>query len=67
MTQANRSVITQGSIEVLEQMDGPINLTVFATKDDANNGDTFRQGIINFVARYQRTKRDIKIKFIKSS
>ena len=64
ITQANRSVLTQGSIEVLEQMDGPINLTVFATKDDANNGITFRQGMINFIARYQRTKRDIKIKFI---
>ena len=41
-----------------------INLTVFATKDDVNNGDTFRQGIINFIARYQRTKSDINIKFI---
>ena len=45
-------------------MPHPINLTVFATKDDVNNGDTFRQGIINFVSRYQRTKSDISIKFI---
>jgi len=64
MTQAKRSVLTQGSIEVLEQMDGPINLTVFATKDDVNNADTFRRGIINFVARYQRSKSDINLKFI---
>jgi ABC-type uncharacterized transport system involved in gliding motility auxiliary subunit len=64
ITQANRNTLTQGSIEVLENMKNPINLTVFATKDDVNNGDTFRQGIINFVARYQRTKSDINIKFI---
>ena len=64
ITQANRNTLTQGSIEVLDNMKGPINLTVFATKDDVNNGDTFRQGIINFIARYQRTKSDINIKFI---
>ena len=64
ITQANRNTLTQGSIEVLENMTSPINLTVFATKDDVNNGDTFRQGIINFIARYQRTKSDINMKFI---
>ena len=64
ITQANRNTLTQGSIEVLDNMKGPINLTVFATKDDVNNGDTFRQGIINFIARFQRTKSDINIKFI---
>ena len=64
ITQANRNTLTQGSIEVLENMTGPINLTVFATKDDVNNGDTFRQGIINFIARFQRAKNDINIKFI---
>ena len=61
MTQANRSVLTKGSIEILEQMSGPINLTIFATNDDANNGNTFRQGIINFIAKYQRSKGDIKM------
>ena len=66
VTQANRNTLTQGSIEVLENMPNPINLTVFATKDDVNNGDTFRQGIINFVSRYQRTKSDLSIKFISS-
>ena len=64
ITQANRNTLTEGSIGVLEEMDGPINLTVFATKDDVNKGDNFRQGIINFIARYQRSKPDIFIKFI---
>lgn len=64
ITQANRNTLTTGSINVLKQMKGPISLTVFASKDDVNNGDTFRQGIINFMIRYQRTKPDINIKFI---
>jgi ABC-type uncharacterized transport system involved in gliding motility auxiliary subunit len=64
LTQANRNTLTTGSINVLKQMQGPITLTVFASEDDVNNGDTFRQGIINFMARYQRTKPDINVKFI---
>lgn len=64
MTQANRSVLTQGSIEVLDGMDGPVSLTVFASNDDANKGETFRQGIVNFIAKYQRAKSDFTIKFI---
>ena len=64
ITQANRNTLTTGSINVLKQMQGPITLTVFASEDDVNNGDTFRQGIINFMTRYQRTKPDINIKFI---
>ena len=64
ITQANRNTLTTGSINILKQMQGPITLTVFASEDDVNNGDTFRQGIINFMTRYQRTKPDINIKFI---
>jgi ABC-type uncharacterized transport system involved in gliding motility auxiliary subunit len=64
ITQANRNTLTTGSINVFKQMQGPITLTVFASEDDVNNGDTFRQGIINFMARYQRTKPDINVKFI---
>ncbi|MSQ80866.1 MAG: ABC transporter [Candidatus Methylopumilus sp.] len=64
ITQTNRNTLTSGSINVLKQMQGPITLTIFASEDDVNNGDTFRQGIINFMTRYQRTKPDINIKFI---
>ena len=53
ITQANRNILTQGSVNVLKQMKEPINITVFATKDDAvtlerpeplpmkNDADTF--------------------------
>ncbi len=64
ITQANRNTLTKGSIDVLKQMKGPVHLTVFASKDDPNNGDTFRKGLADFVSRYQRTKPDIYLKFI---
>jgi ABC-type uncharacterized transport system involved in gliding motility auxiliary subunit len=40
---------------------------VYATKDDASSGDVFRKGIVDFVARYQRDKKDIRLKFINPS
>jgi ABC-type uncharacterized transport system involved in gliding motility auxiliary subunit len=67
ITQANRNILTQGSVNVLKQMKAPINITVFATKDDASSGDNFRKGMIDFVARYQREKKDITLTFINPS
>ena len=40
ITQASRNLLTQGSVEVLKQMRDPVNITVFATNDDASRGDT---------------------------
>ncbi len=67
ITQANRNILTQGSVNVLKQMKAPINVTVYATKDDASGGDNFRKGMIDFMARYLREKKDIKLKFINPS
>ena len=67
ITQANRNILTQGSVNVLNQMKEPINITVFATKDDASGGDNFRKGMIDFVARYQRAKKNVNLKFINPS
>lgn len=64
ITQASRNLLTQGSVEVLEQMKDPVNITVFATNDDASRGDTFRKGMLDFIARYQRAKQDIRLTFI---
>lgn len=64
ITQANRNLLTQGSVEVLAQMKDPVNITVFVTNDDPSRGDTFRKGMLDFVARYQREKKDIKLTFI---
>ena len=67
ITQANRNILTQGSVNVLKQMKEPINITVFATKDDASSGDNFRKGMMDFVARYQREKKNITLTFINPS
>ena len=67
ITQANRNILTQGSINILKTMKDPINITVYATNDDANRGDTFRKGMIDFVARYKREKKDVNLKFINPS
>ncbi|HSI38812.1 MAG TPA: GldG family protein [Methylotenera sp.] len=67
ITQANRNILTQGSVNVLKQMKEPVNITVFATKDDASGGDNFRKGMIDFMARYQREKKNISLTFINPS
>jgi len=64
VTQANRNILTQGSIDVLKQMKDHVNITVFATNDDPSRGDNFRKGMIDFIARYQRSKSDINLTFI---
>src|SRR5512140_1974887 len=52
-----------GSVEVLKQLGGPVNITVYATEQDARLGD-IRKIIREFVSLYQRYKPDIKLVFI---
>ncbi|MDO8812059.1 MAG: Gldg family protein [Gallionella sp.] len=52
-----------GSVEVLKQMSGPVNITVYATEQDVRLGD-IRKIIRNFMSLYQRYKPDIKLEFI---
>lgn len=59
ITQSARNTLTQGSINVLKQMKSPVTITVYASKDDE-----YRKTINAFVARYQRSKSDIKAVFI---
>jgi hypothetical protein len=51
------------SIEVLKQLDGPVNITVYATEEDARLGD-IRKIIRDFLSLYQRYKPDIRLVFI---
>ena len=51
------------SAEVLEQLTGPVNITVYATEHDARLGD-IRKIIRDFLSLYQRYKPDIKLVFI---
>ncbi len=51
------------SIEVLKQLNGPVNITVYATEQDARLGD-IRKIIRDFLALYQRYNPDIHLVFI---
>lgn len=64
ITQANRSKLTEGSIEVLKQLKNPVDITVYATEDDPTRGDIFRKRMRSFVERYQREKKDINLSFV---
>ena len=59
ITQSSRNTLSEGSINVLKQMKGRVNLTVFAGADDAR-----RKVIVDFVSRYQRAKPDLQITFV---
>ena len=51
------------SVELLEQLAGPVNVTVYATERDARPGD-IRKAIRDFLSLYQRYKPDIRLVFI---
>jgi ABC-type uncharacterized transport system involved in gliding motility auxiliary subunit len=51
------------SVEVLRQLSGPVNITVYATEQDARLGD-IRKIIRNYLSLYQRYKPDINLVFI---
>lgn len=51
------------SVTVLHQLTGPVNITVYATQQDARLGD-MRKIIADFLSLYQRYKPDMKLAFI---
>ncbi|OGT20197.1 MAG: ABC transporter, partial [Gallionellales bacterium RIFOXYB12_FULL_54_9] len=51
------------SISVLKQLSGPVNITVYATMQDARLGD-IRKIIREFLSLYQRYKSDFNLAFI---
>lgn len=51
------------SVAVLRQLSGPVNVTVYATVQDARLGD-IRKIISEFVSLYQRYKADLKLVYI---
>lgn len=62
ITQTARNTLTQGSLNVLKEMKAPLEIQVFASKDDSN--DQYRKSIQSFIGRYQRAKPDIHVKYI---
>ncbi|HEU0189192.1 MAG TPA: DUF4350 domain-containing protein [Gallionella sp.] len=63
ITQNANNSLDSVSVNVLQQLSGPANITVYATEQDARLGD-IRKIIRDFVSLYQRYKPDIKLVFI---
>ena len=63
ISQNGRNTLSQGSVEVLQKMDGPVTVTVYATAQDARLGD-IRKIISDFLMLYQRIKPDFTLTFI---
>ncbi len=59
VTQASRNTLTEGSLNVLQQMKEPIDIAVFVSEDDE-----YRKMIHAFLSRYQRAKPDISFEFV---
>lgn len=59
ITQSTRNTLSEGSVDVLKQMEGPVNIRVFVSQDDQ-----YRKTVHDFMSRYQRAKPDIKVEFI---
>ena len=63
ISQNNRNSLSQASLDVLKKLNGPIDVTVYATPQDVQLGD-IRKIISNFLAIYQRVKPDLNFEFI---
>ncbi len=62
-TQNTLNSLEQGSVDALRQLDGELNITVYATEQDARQGDV-RKLVREFVALYQRYKPGIRLTFV---
>ncbi|MGH8762684.1 MAG: GldG family protein, partial [Nitrosospira sp.] len=58
-----RHSLSQASVEILKKISGPVDITVYATAQDAELGD-IRKIISEFLSRYQRAKPDLTVRFI---
>lgn len=64
LTQNKRNSLSEQSIALLQQMAAPVEVIVFAAKDDVTNGDKFRQSMVDFIGRYQRVKPNISLSML---
>lgn len=63
VSQNGRHSLSQASVEALKKIGGPVDITVYATAQDAKLGD-IRKIISEFLSRYQRAKTDFTVRFI---
>ena len=62
-TQNALNSLEQGSVDALKHLQEPLNITVYATEQDAKQGDV-RKLVGDFVGLYQRYKSDITLTFV---
>lgn len=62
-TQNELNSLEAGSVHILAQLDQPLDITVYATGQDARQGDV-RKLVGDFIALYQRYKPDIRLTFV---
>jgi ABC-type uncharacterized transport system involved in gliding motility auxiliary subunit len=63
VTQTKLNSLEPSSVDVLKLLQGEVTITVYATEQDAKQGD-LRRLIREFVAIYQRYKSDITLNFV---
>ncbi|MCC7092337.1 MAG: GldG family protein [Nitrosomonas sp.] len=63
VSQNGRNSLSEASLSILQSLQGPVHVTVYATQKDAQFGD-IREIIRDFIALYQRAKPDISVAFI---
>lgn len=63
VTQNGRNSLSQASVDLLRKLDGPVQVTAYATAQDPRLGDV-RGMIRNFIGVYQRIKPDLTLDFI---
>lgn len=62
-TQNASNSLSPSSVDTLKQLDGAINITMYASKQDAELGD-IEQMVRDFIELYQRYKPDITLTFV---
>jgi ABC-type uncharacterized transport system involved in gliding motility auxiliary subunit len=62
-TQNELNSLEAGSVHILAQLDKPLDITVYATEQDAKQGDV-RKLVSDVVALYQRYKPDTRLTFV---
>ncbi|MDO9312535.1 MAG: GldG family protein [Nitrosomonas sp.] len=63
VSQNGRNSLSEASVEILKKLQGPVQVTAYASEQHAQLGD-IRKIIADFVALYQRVKPDLSLTFI---
>ncbi|MER0171549.1 MAG: ABC transporter [Nitrosomonas sp.] len=63
ISQNGRNSLSEASMEILQKLHGPVEVTAYATEQDAQLGD-IRRIITDFITMYQRIKPDLSLLFI---